>query len=106
MLMSLDGFAVVELAPDRRLERVEIEAGLHLEAVVEEGAYLEELVGDPVEVLFVAAFSERLDDERVELRVLGFLHPVMAEQALEQRIELAIVADGAEVMRLAHPLDH
>ena len=38
--------------------------------------------------------------------MLRFLHPMVLEQALEQRIEVAIVADRAEIVLLAHPLDH
>src|SRR5690349_17753483 len=46
-----------------------------------------------------------LDHQRVELRVLCFLHPVMAQQALELRVEVFVVSNAVERMRLCHPLD-
>src|SRR5215213_3840786 len=42
VLLRPDGVTIVELAPDRRLERVEVETGLRPEAIVEESADLEE----------------------------------------------------------------
>ena len=48
------------------------------EAAVEERADLEELVDRAVDLVFAAAFGERVDDQRVELGVLRFLDPVMA----------------------------
>ena len=60
------------------LERVQVEAGLSLQPVVEESADLEELVDRLVDLLFGAAFRERVDDQRVELRVLRFFDPVDA----------------------------
>ena len=77
-----------------------------LEALVEEAADLEEFVDRLVDLLLGAAFGKRVDDQSVELGVLRLLHPVMAHQALEQRIDVAVVADRAEIMLLRHPLDH
>ena len=63
--------------------------------LVEEGADLEELVDRLVDLGLAAAFGERVDDQRVELGVLRFLDPVMLQQALEQRVEVAVVADAS-----------
>src|SRR5918997_1459043 len=89
MLLRLDRLAVVELAPDRRLQRVEVEPGLRREAVVEEAADLEELVHRAVDFFFGAALGQRVDDQRIELGVLRFLDPVMPQQALEQGVDVA-----------------
>ena len=78
MLLVLDRLAVVELAADHLLERVDVEAGLGLEAAVEERADLEELVHHAVDLLLAAALGERVDDQRVELGVLRLLDPVIA----------------------------
>ena len=59
-------------------------AGLGLQAAVEEAADLEEVVDRLVDLGFAAAFGERVDDQSVELGVLRFLDPVMLQQALEQ----------------------
>ena len=91
---------------DRFLERIEIEAGLGLEAVVEKSANLEEFVNRLVDLLLGAPFGERLDDQGIELRVLSLFLPMVEHQALEERVDVAVVADRAQVMRLAHPLDH
>src|SRR5689334_2613276 len=98
--------AILDLAADGVLERVEVEAGLHLQAAVEEGADLEKLVDRLVDLRFGTAFGERVDDQSIELRVLRFFLPVVQHQALEERIEVRVVADRAQVMRLGHPLDH
>ena len=37
--------------------------------------------------------------------MLRLLHPVVAEQALELRIEILVVLDAVEVVRLRHPLE-
>ena len=71
------------------------------EAVVEERADLEEPVDRAVDLGLAAPFGERVDDQRVELGVLRLLDPVIAHQALEQRVEIAVVADRAEIMLLA-----
>ena len=106
VLLRLDLGAVLELAADHFLERVEVESRLGLEAAVEELADLEEFVDRLLDLVLGASFGKRIDDQSVELRVLRFLHPVILHQALEQRIEVAVVLDASEVMLLRHPLDH
>src|SRR4051794_30335786 len=63
MLLRKDFVAVLELAPDRQLQRVEIEAGLCFEALVKESADLEELVDRLVDLLFAPADRECVDDQ-------------------------------------------
>src|SRR5262249_11370233 len=52
-----------------------------------------------------ARVRQSLGHERVQLRVLCLFHPVMPEQALELRIEGAVVTDTVEVVALCHPFD-
>ena len=106
VLLGQDRSAVRERAADGFLKRVEVEHRLLFQAVVEELADLEELVDRLVDLLFAAALGQRIDDQGIELGVLRFFHPVMLHQALEQRVEVAVVADRAEIMLLRHPLDH
>src|SRR4051794_30861900 len=93
MLLAADLGAIAELATCRGFECVEVEARLLLQAVVDEEDDLEQFVDRSVDLLVRAAFGERRDDQRIEFRMLRFLHPVMAKEALEQRIDIAVVAD-------------
>ena len=59
------------------LERVEIEPGLGLQPAVEELADLEEFVDRAFDLVLATTLGQRVDDQRVELRVLRLLHPMM-----------------------------
>src|SRR6185369_992199 len=98
--------AVLDVPADRLLERGEVEPGLHLQPLIEEAADGEEVVHDLVELFLGPALGEHLDDQSVELRVLRFFLPMVEHQALEERVEVLVVADRAQVMLLGHPLDH
>src|SRR5690242_21777129 len=106
MLLRKYLLAVLELAADRCLERLQIEGGLSLQSLVEEAADFEELVDCLVDLFLASADRECVDDESVELGVLCLFHPVVLHQALEQRIKITIVPDRAQVMLLRHPFDH
>ena len=95
-----------ETAAAGLFQRIEIECHLLAEAAVQKSADLEIAVDRAGDAGGIAAFGQGLDHQSVELGVLRLLDPVMAEQALEQRVELAIVADAAEIMGLGDPFDH
>src|SRR4029079_16216011 len=63
VLLGEDLVAVVDLAADRFLERVEVEAGLGLQGLRWEAADLEEFVDRLVDLFLGAAFAERVDDQ-------------------------------------------
>ena len=92
-------------AARRGLEGFEIERGLLLQAVVEEVADGEIAVDRLVDLRLAHARGDGFDHQRVELGVLHLFHPVMLEQALELRIERAVVVDRFLEVPLAHPFD-
>src|SRR5688572_3681092 len=84
---GLLALADAELATRCTLESVEVELHLLREARVEEPANLEVFVHGLGALGNATAGCERLHHQGVELRVLGFLHPVVLEHALEKRVE-------------------
>src|SRR5688572_10017690 len=106
MLLRLDLGAILELAAKDFLECVEIERRLGLQAAVEELRDREDVVDGLIDLGLAASFGKRIHDQSVELRVLRFVDPVMLEQTLEERVDVAVVLDAAEVVLLRHPFDH
>src|SRR5262245_33978882 len=94
-----------EDAPRRRLERDEVHVDLRGQPLVEEAADVEKAADGGVDLGGAPPGGERLDHEHVELGVLRLLHPVVAEQALELRVQTFVVLHALEVVPLGHPLD-
>src|SRR4030095_12552729 len=100
--LSLGGAETASGGPG---EVVHVELHLLGESPVQHAADLEVLAHRSVDGRSVEGAAEALPHQRVELRVLRLLHPVMLEQALELGIEILVVPHALDPVPLRHPLD-
>ena len=79
----------------------EIQVGLLRQQPIDRAAELEQLVDGRFAILFADLPDDLVDEERIDLRVLGLVHPVILDQIAEQPVELAPIAHVLDVVRAA-----
>jgi hypothetical protein len=106
-LLRFDAFALArrQRALACTLEAVHVETELHVEQIAQLRDELQVFFDSRAALPWCELRGDLFRDERVELRVLRFLQPVVLEQALELRIERTVVVDRIHIVSLCHPLD-
>src|SRR5262245_24623297 len=98
-------FLRVQRVPGSALERLHVEFDLLSKSAVENPADSGVIANTLFDLSGAASGRQGLNHEGVQLRVLCFLHAVMAQPSLELRIEALVITNAVEVMPLCHPFD-
>ena len=98
-------FGGAQMAAGCFREAFGVQLGLLGQPAIEESPDFEIALNRLFALLLAALGGDCFRHQRVELGVPHLLHPVMAQQALELRIERLVVLHAVEEMTLRHPFD-
>src|ERR1044071_3281346 len=96
-LIHLLALTAREISAARLDKTFHVEFGLPTNSTVDKCADLGVFLESQVDLFCRGFRGQFLDDQGVKLGVLGFLEPMVFEQALEQRVEVAVVLPALDV---------